>query len=1280
MKKSKFYSLFVITFFSVISSCGGGSSSSGTINETTLPEVTEFVVQAPIEGGKLVLTWKNPESVNISGVIIIRKTGSEPASMEDGEKIFQGDSTTYTDTELSNGTKYFYRIATTDGKGHLSGGITGYGIPLDKLPPSDVTNFRAISASDGSIELSWENSRDPDFDGVVIVKKQGSAPSSYSDGTRIYRGIDTSFVDTDTENGVDYFYLIASFDTSGNYSTGKVSNATSVDTVPPLPVSSATVTAIASGNALQITWILPRDPDIMGVKILRGENGYCPTSVTDTATGVMVVGNFPSNDSPTTIDTGLDDGTEYCYSIFSYDEVPNFSRPLHTEGTPEDTLPPAKVYGLEVTVIPEGNELKISWKEPSDSDYSGVKILKGEGFCPRYVTDSSAISMGDLSRGTAYLEDSGLTDDIEYCYSLFSYDEVPNYSQPATVTAIPHDSIPPAPVTKGKVLPALNGNMIMWEEPDDREDLEGYLIVAKEWQAPSGPTDGRVVSTSSAQQIGNNWLKIVDSQANKESKTYYAVYTYDEVPNYSTPWQGMGGLQLSHDANMGITGNLNQIVEWKENRWIVYSTPQMMNGLYVVPLDNTYDISTVASDPVPTFSAIATDKDLFIAYISLYRDPGIRLAIFDGSDITSRNTLVKYYDDTSLGLSAIAGVYDGAKEVHIFFAKQREVSGNPYYDFYEILVEADSGRLLRVNLLFTIPFSYDIDLFDIKAKWNTTLARAEMVLYFGDPDSGVGAIYWAYDDSGRWIYSAVEDPETNGETPVGFTGFNIDSKGFTYIFYKKNYDPQESTETRGVLKIYDREAPYTSMITFGTEYAVEGLYYNDSAIIFDEDDNWYILTYKNGINCLSGDIEEIFLKDSKPVTATIDTYPSSKPDDYPCLGRRQISGTIITNGTDQTLFVTAWNIGMKLYDGDPGDETATFNETMAGQDPTYHWYLLPLSPNGGIDLLDMDDGYYFLSSGFKDDEEQEIGILSPTSAANHIKILQAGNTTNYHVFDTVKTSDSIFVLARDGADLVILYSEDGGSTWSSHTVGNTLPKNGALKVLPDTTASGQFLFYVAYIDLANNLLYCSGQGSPPLLSFSCDTEDTNVETAQVDINIIRTSSSFVPFIQYAKYNGSSVDLKVWSEKGTSIVASGDIGGNRLYYMGGTLGSIFFNDDTLNIKEDITTNDPPLTMTPCTFSSDPRDPVVAIHPQITEDGKMVFYFGEPQKLYYGVYMEDQDCWIFNIPLALNATSLESYPRLDTLISDDEHHISFGYPSMPIFRNTGTNFVEEIYFTR
>ena len=87
----------------------------GSSNYGTLPaQINNFY--ATIGDASVRLTWSKPSDGNFAGVVIIRKTGNYPERVLDGVKVYDGSGSSYTDTGLANGTKYYYRAFSYNSK------------------------------------------------------------------------------------------------------------------------------------------------------------------------------------------------------------------------------------------------------------------------------------------------------------------------------------------------------------------------------------------------------------------------------------------------------------------------------------------------------------------------------------------------------------------------------------------------------------------------------------------------------------------------------------------------------------------------------------------------------------------------------------------------------------------------------------------------------------------------------------------------------------------------------------------------------------------------------------------------------------------------------------------------------------------------------------------------------------------------------------------------------------------------------------------------------------
>ena len=89
----------------------------------------------------------------------------------------------------------------------------------------------------------------------------------------------------------------------------------------------------------------------------------------------------------------------------------------------KDKIPPPQVTDFGATLI-TGKGIKLSWKNPKDSDFFGVKILRKGDDYPQTVNDGTLVYSG----ANESYEDINLQADTEYFYSIFSYDYDNNYS------------------------------------------------------------------------------------------------------------------------------------------------------------------------------------------------------------------------------------------------------------------------------------------------------------------------------------------------------------------------------------------------------------------------------------------------------------------------------------------------------------------------------------------------------------------------------------------------------------------------------------------------------------------------------------------------------------------------------------------------------------------------------------------------------------------------------------------------------------------------------------
>jgi len=105
--------------------------------------------------------------------------------------------------------------------------------------------------------------------------------------------------------------------------------------------------------------------------------------------------------------------------------------------TPPDSTPPARPTNFMATSA--DGSITLAWSNPIDSDFGGVLILRTESLitpsCPTAYNDSKA---KEVYRGKAIEKvDVGLNNSLKYCYAIYAFDGIPNYTTPVSLTAQP---------------------------------------------------------------------------------------------------------------------------------------------------------------------------------------------------------------------------------------------------------------------------------------------------------------------------------------------------------------------------------------------------------------------------------------------------------------------------------------------------------------------------------------------------------------------------------------------------------------------------------------------------------------------------------------------------------------------------------------------------------------------------------------------------------------------------------------------------------------------------
>lgn len=102
-----------------------------------------------------------------------------------------------------------------------------------------------------------------------------------------------------------------------------------------------------------------------------------------------------------------------------------------------DTTAPAQVSSLRV--LRDNDSVNLSWENPTDTDLEGVLIIRVGEEVDSYINAEAAKSLGEVvynDKAEAF-DDNNIESNLIYYYLVYTYDEVPNYSNAQVIKTSP---------------------------------------------------------------------------------------------------------------------------------------------------------------------------------------------------------------------------------------------------------------------------------------------------------------------------------------------------------------------------------------------------------------------------------------------------------------------------------------------------------------------------------------------------------------------------------------------------------------------------------------------------------------------------------------------------------------------------------------------------------------------------------------------------------------------------------------------------------------------------
>ena len=368
----------------------GDSAYSNEASAATLdalPAAPSGLSATAISTSQINLSWTD-NATNETGFKIERKTGSGGTYAQIGTT--GAGVTTYTDTGLTAGTTYFYRVRATNAAGDSAYSAEASATTLIS-PPSAPSGLTATTISSSQINLSWTDVATET--GFKIERKTG-AGGTYSQIATVGTGVVT-YNDTGLTANTTYFYRVRATNAGGDSPYSSEASATTLDVAPAAP-SGLLATSISSSQ-INLSWT-DNATNETGFKIERKTgSGGTYAQIATTAANVTTYN-----------DTGLTSGTIYFYRVRATNAVGDSAYSAEASAT-TGTVPPDTPTGLTATPI-SSSQINLSWGDVATE--TGFKIERKTGVGGTYS------QIATVGTGIVTYNDTGLTANTTYYYRV----------------------------------------------------------------------------------------------------------------------------------------------------------------------------------------------------------------------------------------------------------------------------------------------------------------------------------------------------------------------------------------------------------------------------------------------------------------------------------------------------------------------------------------------------------------------------------------------------------------------------------------------------------------------------------------------------------------------------------------------------------------------------------------------------------------------------------------------------------------------------------------------
>ena len=422
-------------------SAGDGPWSDTASTGRITPPLAPSSVTATLEDDDISLTWTRPNSVHVDGYTVRHRAGTEQPFVESHR--LDATATSYTVEDIAGDTVYQLMA-----RAHNNGGDGPWSetVEIERVLFPTIPTTVSVATDDTNITVSWSA---PDTGRVSGYHVSYGTAESEERQTVSRTADETSFVHTDSTEGINYAYQVRAHNPAGNGPWSEAVQATRL-LVPSTP---SNLTAAASAGSIDVSWQAPE-----GSIVASYEIEYGLSSSTERITASV------SGEHDYFTHTGSQGDVQYQYRVRSINAAGQSSWTDAVTAT--RVLSPGKPTNVATAI--SSNDIEVTWSAPESVFIDGYHVELRQQELRDWTRHTVS---GTTTSYTHASPDAGTT--YEYHVRTYNAGGVSNWSSKAT--GIWYEGA--APPTSVSAQPWNNNTqlLIRWT-PSETSGVTGYEV------------------------------------------------------------------------------------------------------------------------------------------------------------------------------------------------------------------------------------------------------------------------------------------------------------------------------------------------------------------------------------------------------------------------------------------------------------------------------------------------------------------------------------------------------------------------------------------------------------------------------------------------------------------------------------------------------------------------------------------------------------------------------------------------------------------------------------